>query len=76
MFVMSLELFCDQLISLNRCGSIDANYNLRFATVQPPATQELTQALQTSLETDGGLVLDDGRTFTVDMTSVVFEGTS
>ena len=57
------------------CGSINVDYELIFATVDPPAPQQLAQMLQQSLEDNGGLVSDDGTVFEVDETSIVFEGT-
>ena len=56
------------------CGSINVDYELIFATVDPPGPQQLAQMLQQSLEDNGGLVSDDGTVFQVDETSIVFEG--
>ena len=56
------------------CGSINVDYELIFATVDPPAPQQLAQMLQQSLEDNGGLVSDDGTVFQVGETSIVFEG--
>ena len=56
------------------CGSINVDYELVFATADPPAPQQLAQMLQQSLEDNGGLVSDDGTVFEVDETYIVFEG--
>ena len=66
----------DNAIHFNhRCGSVDVDYELIFAWVDPPAPQQLAQMVQETIEENGGLVAEDGTTFTVDETSIVFEGT-
>ena len=65
----------DDVSFYHSCGSINVDYELIFATVDAPASQQLAQMVQQSLEENGGLVSDDGTIFQVDETSIVFEGT-
>ena len=62
------------LYFLRRCGSVDVDYQMVFATPTPPAPTQLAQMLQQSIQTNG-LVSQDGTNFTVDAASIVFEGT-
>ena len=55
---------------------MDVDYELIFARVDPPAPQQLAQMVQETIQENGGLVAEDGTTFTVDETSIVFEGTN
>ena len=57
-----------------RCGSVEVDYQMVFATPTPQAPTQLAQMLQQSIQTNG-LVSQDGTNFTVDAASIVFEGT-
>ena len=59
---------------LFRCASIEVDFNIILADADPPSSQELTETLQESLQSDNNLVLDDNTVLPLDVDATVVQG--